>query len=207
MSDETKPKPKFEIVGEQPKGDNPSSVFDDLEGLRNASKLTIKRKTVLINVTVDRPANNTYFQAHSKHQLDATILREGDTRTYYFVVPVMRAHPKLMPRLRRVTLALICTWPGNVPIIWPVPIVSDGQREFKAWKSSRVALDLSHTQWVQIVWNEEAGDYDVETAENIDQKPVWPEKTFEELLKLAFDGKIIDNENHPYVRRLRGLVE
>ena len=28
-----------------------------------------------------------------------------------------------------------------------------------------------------------------------------------ELLKLGFDGKVIDNEDHPYVRQLRGILD
>ena len=50
-------------------------------------------------------------------------------------------------------------------------------------------------------------DYLIETAEGIDHEPTWPEKDFDELLKLAFDGKVIDSEEHPYVRRLRGLLD
>ena len=58
-----------------------------------------------------------------------------------------------------------------------------------------------------MVWSEDEGDYQIETAEGIDHEPAWPDKTFEDLLKLGFDGKIIDSEEHPYVRRLRGLVD
>lgn len=200
-------KPKLEVVGDQQKGDNPGSVFDDLASLRKEQKLTVKRKAVLVNVTVGRPADNVHFRAHPQHELDgATVLRDSDSgRAIYFVVPGMRTHPKVAPRIRRVTLALICTWPGNVPIIWPVPIVEEGRREFKVWKSARAAYNLSREHWTQIVWNEEKSDYDVETTDGISSEPVWPEKTFEELLKIGFDGKIIDNEDHPYVRRLRGL--
>ena len=50
-------------------------------------------------------------------------------------------------------------------------------------------------------------DYQIETAEGIDHEPVWPDETFEELLKRGFDGKVIDNEDHPYVRRLRGILD
>jgi hypothetical protein len=202
MSD---PKPDLKLVGDQPKGDNPGSVFDDLASLRKEQKFTIKRKTVLVNVTVDRPANNVYFRSHQQHELEgATILQDRDSRSYYFVIPAMRTHHKIAKRMRRVTLGLICTWPGHVPLIWPVPTV-DGDREFKAWKSARKAYELGKELWTQIVWDEENSDYAIEVAEDINADPIWPEKTFEELLKIAFDGKIIDNEDHPYVRRLRGL--
>jgi hypothetical protein len=197
--------------GRKERGEHdPANVFDDLASLRKQSKLTVQRKTVLINVEVDKPANNVYFRVNENldYQLDdATVLRdsEGTKRSFYYVVPAMRMHPKLAPRLRKVTLSLVYTWPGGNILIWPVPILGD--REFKVWKSARAAFELAQTQWVQIVWNEEKADYEVEVAERVDRQPAWPEKTFSELLKLAFADKVIDNEEHPYVLRLRGVFD
>jgi hypothetical protein len=106
---------RLEAINEQLKAEvNPSSVFDDLASLRKASKLTVQRKAVLVNVAVDKPPNNAYFHCHRELTLDdATVLRDNDgtSRTYYFIVPGMRAHPQLVPRLRAVTLDSIL---GNV---------------------------------------------------------------------------------------------
>ena len=113
--------------------------------------------------------------------------------------------PKLAPRLRRVTLALTSTWPSRCLLIWPVPIL--GERDFQVWKSARAAYELARERWTQMVWDETLSDYRIEIAEGIDHEPPWPEKDFGELLKLGFDGKVIDNEEHPYVRRLRGLLD
>jgi hypothetical protein len=206
MIDDDTTVPKLKVVDCEPAvGEaNPTSVFDDLAGLRKAQKLTVQRKTVLVNVTVDKPPSDTYFRAHPDWKLDDATVIKAD-RGYLFVVPAMRGYPKLVDRLRKVTLAAIITWPANEVRIWPVPILGD--REFKVWKSARAAFELSLTQWTQIVWSEERSDYVVETAEGIDHAPVWPQKTFEELLKVGFDGKIIDNEDHPYVRQLRGILD
>jgi hypothetical protein len=35
--------------------------------------------------------------------------------------------------------------------------------------------------------------------------PAWPTESFEQLLKIAFADLIVDNEDHYYVRRLRGI--
>jgi hypothetical protein len=202
-------KPKFEVVSEQLKTEgNPGSVFDDLASLRKASKLTVQRKAVLVNVAVDKPPNNSYFRCHRELVLDdATVLRdaEGTNRAFYYVVPLMRTHPKLAPRLRKVTLVLTSTWPSGNVLIWPVPILTE--REFPVWKSARAAYELARDQWVQLVWSEDRSDYQLEVAEGIDHEPTWPEKDFSELLKLGFDGKVIDSEEHPHVRRLRGLID
>ncbi len=160
--------------------------------------------------TVEQPANNVYFRVNSNPEMmldHATVLRDsaGSKRTFYYVVPSMRAHPKLAPRLRKVTLALTYTWPAEEILLWPVPILEG--RDFKVWKSARAAFDLAQERWVQIVWNEEKGDYEVEPAESIDKEPIWPDKSLSILLKIAFADKVIDNEEHPYVRRLRGILD
>ena len=82
-----------------------------------------------------------------------------------------------------------------------------GDKDFKAWKSARAAYELARDRWVSMVWDDSLGDYRIEVAEGIDHEPDWPAKTFNELLKLGFDGKVIDHEDHPYVRRLRGLID
>ena len=53
MAEDVK-KPDLKIVPDK----DPSSIFDDLAALRKASKLSVKRKTVLVNVPVDKPPNN-----------------------------------------------------------------------------------------------------------------------------------------------------
>src|SRR5262249_13745199 len=150
--------------------------------------------------------DNCFFRAHPEWYIDdASIVQDRHAREIYFVHPVMRSHPKLAPRIRFVTLATVFLWPSRVVQIWPVPKLEGKKREFQVWKSARSAYELSREHWVQIGWNEAKSDYDVEIDEHISLEPIWPtDKTFSDLLKLGFDGAIIDGENHDYVRQLRG---
>jgi hypothetical protein len=206
-------KPKLVETEDQHQGraePQTGSVFDDLDALRKASTFTVKRRSVLVNVPVDKPPSNAYFRVHPSWLLDeATTIKDPVSGAIYFVTPAMRAHPKLAPRLRKVTLAVISIWPADTVQIWPVPVLGD--REFKAWKSARAAYELARDHWTQMVWDEARSDYTVETAEpdgGIDHEPNWPiDKTFNDLLKLGFADKIIDNEDHDYVRQLRGLSD
>jgi hypothetical protein len=210
MTEDTPRRPKIELVPPDTGESRATDIFDDLASLRKQSKLTVQRKAVLVNVPIDRPANNVHFRSHpsAEMQLDnTTVLRDnsGTQRAFYYVTPAMRSHPKLAPRLRKVTIALLYIWPGGQIQLWPVPILGDST--LRSWKSARAAFELSLTNWTSIVWNEERSDYDVETAEKIDKEPIWPEKSMSELLKLAFADKVIDNEEHPYVRQLRGVFD
>ena len=194
--------PKLEVV----KRPDAADIFNDLGALRKVSALTVKRKAVLINVPVGKPRNNIYFRTSSDPEmmLKSTVIYDnsGTRKEIYYVTPQMRTHPKLVARLRDVTIKVGCTWPASGVFLWPVP----NQTSFKAWKSERTAAGLSETYWTQMVWDEEKADYDVETAENIDKDPIFAEEPFNQLLKIGFSDHIIDNEDHDYVRFLRGIL-
>ena len=201
MADDAK-KPDLKVVPDK----DPSAIFNDLATLRKESKLTVKRKTVLVNVPVGKPPSNVHFRTHPTLRLEnATVIKEkeGTRDVYYFITPDMRGHPKLAPRLRPVTITLTCTWPGNGFLLWPVPQKTD----FKPWKSEKAAAEQAQTIWTDLVWNEEKGDYDVGVAEDINIEPTWPKESLEQLLKTGFADVIVDNEDHYFVRRLRGIID
>ena len=89
--------------------------------LRKTSKLTVPRKAVLVNIAIDKPPNNSYFRCHRQLVADdAIVLRDAENTNwaFYYVVPLMPTHPKLAPRLSKLTLVLISTWASSCSIRW-----------------------------------------------------------------------------------------
>jgi hypothetical protein len=43
-------------------------------------------------------------------------------------------------------------------------------------------------------------------AESTMSEPVWPEASFQDLVKLAFRDRLITKLDHPVIKRLRGLA-
>ena len=48
------------------------------------------------------------------------------------------------------------------------------------------------------------GGYDVFEATGQLPPPQWPTESFEDLLEIAFRGRLITDENHPLVQQLLG---
>jgi hypothetical protein len=171
--------------------------------------LQVSRKKHLINVPVRKPPGNVYFRVHPDPgwSLDASIIiGDGGSDDFLFVTPFMLNHHTMLPRLRRVIITVVFSWPGAELSLWPCPQL--GERNIACWKSMNAARELAKTTWTQLTWNEAARDFDVVTAEGSLPAPTWPtDKTFADLLRLGFADKIIANENHPYVLRLRGLAD
>ena len=184
----------------------PSGSGELQRALILADALRRRRPEAAIQFAVSRHARGAETVPHPTLLLDATVIKdkEGTSDVYYFVTPDMRGHPKLTPRLRPVTITLTCMWPGNGFLLWPVPQKTD----FKPWKSEKAAAEQAQTLWTNLVWDEEKGDYDVGTAEDLKMVlPTWPKESFEQLLKIGFADLIVDNEDHYYVRRLRGIID
>jgi hypothetical protein len=205
MADEQAKKPDLKVVDDA----EPESVFDDIETLRKTAAVKVSRRVVPVNVTVKKPPNNVFFRCHHDPamSLDASIITgDGGSDDYYFPTPRMLNHPVILPRLRRVTIAVVYSWPGGVVSLWPVPKADETR--IACWKSARAAYDLSKEQWVQLCWNADRRDYDVAVAEGINTEPNWPaDLDIRKLLKLGFADKIIDSPEHDYVKQLRGLAE
>jgi hypothetical protein len=189
------------------------SIFDNIDDLRRVATLKVSRRVVPVNVAVKRPANNVFFRCHADPQMSlnaSIIIGDGGSDDFYFVAPAMLDHATMLPRLRKVTIATVYSWPGGAISLWPIP--NSEETRIACWKSARAAYELSKTQWVQLVWNNELRDYDVIVAEGINTKPAWPtdkppEEWFRSLLRLGFEGKIITGPDHPYVQRLRGITD
>jgi hypothetical protein len=207
MSDEPKApqfqKPDLKVVLKQ----DPTDIFNDLAALRKATKPTVQRKKLLLNVEVGRPPNSVHFRTHPELKFEAKVIlqKDGTKRIFYYISPFskMEEHPKLINRYRPVILMLTYMWPGGDILVWPVPEFID----FKVWKSEREAAMLAQEQWMQLAWNDARADYDVTSAENLKLEPQWPEESFETILKVAFSGRIIDNADHEYVKELRGVFD
>jgi hypothetical protein len=208
MSDDAKKPEHIKLVDPPP----PESVFDDVEALRKVATLKVSRRVVTVNVAVKRPSNNVFFRCHPDPAwaLDASVvIGDGGSDDFYFVAPNMLNHPTILPRLRRVTIATVCTWPGGAISLWPVPIIEETR--IACWKSARAAFELAKRQWVQLCWNSDLRDYDVVIAEGINTEAPWQaglqDKTFRDLLRISFTDKIVNSPEHSYVLRRRGIAE
>ena len=177
----------------------------DPDSLRITGEVnTVGAEQVLLRVPVRKPNKQEYFRLHTDpdYRLTCAILEIKDEREFYLVVPDLL--PVLAEDVRHVELS-ICQNRQGASFFWPVPMPSPDGRTYSWHESARAAAKLAKISWIRMVANMSEGGYSVYRATGKFTDPTWPEKTMTELLELAFkDGKIIDSEDHPIVRLLRG---
>ncbi len=166
---------------------------------------TLGVKKVLTMVPVGKPDKARFFRIRGGAEwvFAAYILQNKEADETYIVLPHIAPIFGSLARPAQLHVAVGRNGnPSLVPVVLPG---EDGKRN--SWHESLAqAVELAETQWIRIVSNMPAGAYDVLVATGNLSGPVWPDTSMEELIKVAFRGKIIDSESHPVVQALLGAV-
>ena len=159
---------------------------------------------LLVRLPVRKPTKQEFFRVHvnAEYRLPCATLEIKDDREFYLVTP--EALPVLAEDVRHVELRLCQNRQGAL-FMWPVPMPGLDGRTNSWHESAREAANLAEKSWIRMIAVMAEGGYSIYRATGTIPDPQWPEKTFQELLEIAFkDGKLIDSEDHPVVQQLNG---
>jgi hypothetical protein len=179
----------------------------DLASLRlNPSFLeTAGVKKLLTTVPVKKPSPQDFFRVHPapEYRENFSMIDLKDDREEYLVVPAIMS--ELTNEIVYKTVFTAVNRQGVV-FLWAVRLPAPDDRKTEWPRSAREAAELAMTQWVRMKANMSLGAYDITVAESVIADPVWPEVSYQELLRIAFRERIITTLDHPVIRRLRGLT-
>jgi len=158
---------------------------------------------ILTKIPVRKPDRQAFIRVHPDpaYQLQTSLLELKEEREFYLIGPGALAScaNEVIPTL----LYLAITRFGNL-FLWPVRLPSPEGRDNDWHSSAREAALHAQRAWVSVRSNMEARGYDVfEATANIPD-PQWPATPFNELLALAFKGRIIMTPDHDVLLRLGG---
>lgn len=164
-------------------------------------------KPLLKTVPVKKPSKEWFVRTHPDpaYRLQTAVLELKEDRETYLVAPALWSaladEKTFSPRL----LITSITRQG-VPFLWPIRLPgADGKID--EWSRSAMgAADEAKSQWVRVTSNMSLGAYEVAVASGQMADPVWPDVSFQEIIKIAFRDKMISDWDHPILRRLRGEI-
>jgi hypothetical protein len=193
--------------GDPNQGSGQADIFSDLDSLRLSSDAAavIGATEVLSHVPVRKPNRHEFFRVRPEPEywLDTGVFEDREERETFFVAPRMR--DALLGEIKPVLLVPTITR-QRVLFLWPIKLPTEGQR-FNGWtETAREAAELARTRWVRLVADMGLSGYRIYQAQGELSDPEWPDKSLQELLQIAFRDRIVDSDNHPVVRRLRGLA-
>ena len=164
---------------------------------------TIGSKEHQVTMDVRKPRSTEFIRVSTDPalSLECTVFTDDDGEIYY-IMPNMR--DIMVGNVKPVQLVLAVNQSG-VPFIWSMSL-GDGVKRNSWYDSAREGAKLAETKWIKMVSDMPNKRYRVYEAMGALPEPKFPQKSFEELLDLAFNGKIIDDLSHPVARRAQGYA-
>ena len=165
--------------------------------------LGVKKATVTIPVR--KPSRETWVRVHpaEAYRIQTGILELKEEREVYLVAPELWSTLASEATFSARVLFTAITRQG-VLFLWPIRLPGQGGKVDSWNRSALEAAMLSINRWVRIAANMNLGAYDVFEATGTLPDPEWPDIPFRDILQIAFKDYLIDDINHPVLRRLRG---
>jgi len=160
-------------------------------------------KKLITTVRAKKPSRQDFFRVHPSPDYRAPVLmiHLKEDQEYFLV------HPSLAGALDGETVPKTIYTVVNrqgVVSLWPVTLPPSDGRDSDWWKSERDAAERAMTKWVRLMPNMSLGANEILEGPASMAEPEWPDMPFKELLRIAFDGRLVDRLDHPVVKRLRG---
>jgi hypothetical protein len=182
-----------------------NQTASDINALRLPQNFgqTLGVKKLLTNVPVDKPRSDVFFRVHPdlSMEFNALIYKDKTSRDTYVVTLDLR--DALGNLAKPVVLHLAVDRRGN-PYLIPVVLPNESGNRNPWHDSLAQAVNAAKDQWVRVCADLSAGVYDVRVAATTLAPPEWPEQSMEQLVSIAFRGKVINSLEHPIILGLDG---
>jgi hypothetical protein len=206
----TKPSP----IDETPAGSNgmaaPNPFSVAALRLPPSFEQTAGVKKMITTVPVRKPNRQEWIRVHPSEDYrgDFAAIHLKQDNEYYLVVPAMIE--SLRDELTLITIYTAIN-KGGVVFLWPAPRPSsEGRAAGDTWhRSAHEAAAAAMKRLTRVTSNRGLGAYEHAFSDNPipDNDPVWPDLSFEELLRIGFEkvGRYVKDYEHPVIKSLRGL--
>ena len=190
---------------EQPIGLQSTDLFADLTQLRLSQDFAASCgvKKALLTVPVRKPTKEMFVRTHPQMRIETFVIELKDEKETYMVSPALWAELANESTFSPRALITAMNRQG-VLSIWPIRLPGPDGKIDNWSRSALEAAAMAETRWVRVAANMPLGAYDVFEASANWPQPDWPTLPFNEILRIAFKGRIIETLDHPVLRRLRG---
>jgi hypothetical protein len=180
-----------------------ADLFRNLDSLRVApagAEDTLV-ESVLSRVPVRKPSKEWFFRVHPDFSLDALLLELREDAETFLVLPNLRG-VLLEEKCVSTRTIRLCVNRQGTPFLWPLRSPAEGRKD--AWALSAMdAAREAETRWTRMQADMSLGAYRLSVAK-VDDLPRWPKESFNELLRIGFQGAVVDSLDHPVLKKLRG---
>jgi hypothetical protein len=180
----------------------------NLESLRLNPSFTetagVKKLRTTVPARKPNPQDFVRVHADPAYHENFAMIELKDDREDYLVLP--HVVPQLPGEVVFKTIYTAINRQGVV-FLWPVRLPSPDDKPNAWWQSARQAAEMAMARWLRVRANNSLKAYEITVAESEIPAPPWSEvEPFQDLLRIAYGGRLVTDLDHPVVKRLRGLT-
>jgi hypothetical protein len=204
---ENKPMTNNSVTTESTDGSTavPSAKTIDFNAIRSRDFADPADVTTLVTrVPVRRPNGHTFVRVHpgQDYRFPVDLIELPDEEETYLIYSNEVA--AALDEVRKPCMLYTAITRQGTVFLWPVKLPR-GNKKLVAWHASATeAAETAMKFWVRINADMEVGAYKITVARGVIPDPEWPNLTFEELLRIAFQDRLVNSLTHPLVRRYLG---
>lgn len=158
-------------------------------------------KQVVTTVGIGKPNPHTFFRVHPEWKGGYPLLEVKTSMKSEFYIVDPQAVPELQGEIVPRLLVPVITRDNRL-YVWPLRVSVGDRKLDQAASSSLAAMQTAKTQWIRLHW--QGHSFAPFVAKKELAEPEWPETTFERMVEIAFEGRVITNPDHPVVKALLG---
>lgn len=152
-----------------------------------------------------KPPKSKFVRVHPSpnyHLLGLLTMEDKDMSVSYYLSPDLEL-PDFIESQARVTDVYAAQMHDGTFFVWPV------NRSDTSWyRSAKTTIRTAMTQWIAVIAKKSGNIYKMVVPEEAIPEPEWSDlPLFIEMVESAFDGHMITDLDHPYLRKLRGCRE
>jgi hypothetical protein len=157
-------------------------------------------------VRVRKPKPREFFRVHPGEDFTAPmwLLEHEDDMDVETYVVTDQMRPLLADFVKLMQVFTAVNKLGAV-FLWTVQLPTDCDKRVRQIAQAKLrAADEAKSKWVQMKWSSPHGAHLTKVAQGDLGEPLWGDLDFQQLIRTAFDGRVINSIDHSIVRELNG---
>ena len=179
-----------------------ASRFDSLKLDQSYTDPGTAVSNVLLPLEIKRPTKGAFFRVHPDYRFDTQAIDRGMDGGWYLVT--RETLPALASDVVPVALRMYVEADGKLGL-WPLKLEKgDGSKANPFNVSAMSAANQAVDSWLSL---QNAGSHYVARIAISDLgAPKWPTQSWDEVLDMAFGGRIIDSLQHSVAKKILGAL-
>ena len=160
-------------------------------------------KKAIISIPVRKPGKQEFIKVHPEATMsfETHALKVEEDNEFYILKSNLLN--EVADHVYPIILFTAINDSGDL-FLWPIRLPGPDGKLNRWHQSGLEAASLAKKEWVRLQPKRSLGGYEPQLPQGELPEPQWPDMSFQEIFRIAFKNYLIDDRDHPVLKKLRG---